>query len=175
MRKVSPSYFRNTPLYQYAWKTSSRERQKLLAILERFFSMTKFLLQYLGFTQFLGSDNHSQCRWESRPQRHNSITEPRLRDMASFSPPSPPCPPSHRSDWVTSYKVMVSNDSHTWITLRNGSEDIVSIGCGIYIDVHTHTRALNWRRWLSSRVADVKRLYISASCLLGLQVRRFLL
>lgn len=32
----------------------------------------------------------------------------------------------NRSDWVTSYKVMVSNDSHTWITLKNGSEDMVS-------------------------------------------------
>ncbi|CAJ1080254.1 inactive carboxypeptidase-like protein X2 [Xyrichtys novacula] len=29
------------------------------------------------------------------------------------------------SDWVTSYKVMVSNDSHTWITLKNGSEDLI--------------------------------------------------
>lgn len=26
---------------------------------------------------------------------------------------------------MTSYKVMVSNDSHTWITLKNGSEDLV--------------------------------------------------
>ncbi|XP_060884337.1 inactive carboxypeptidase-like protein X2 [Labrus mixtus] len=32
------------------------------------------------------------------------------------------------SDWVTSYKVMVSNDSHTWITLKNGSEDLIFIG-----------------------------------------------
>ncbi|XP_035469214.2 inactive carboxypeptidase-like protein X2 isoform X2 [Scophthalmus maximus] len=29
------------------------------------------------------------------------------------------------SDWVTSYKVMVSNDSHTWVTLKNGSEDLI--------------------------------------------------
>lgn len=33
---------------------------------------------------------------------------------------------SHRSDWVTSYKVMVSNDSHTWVTVKNGSGDMVS-------------------------------------------------
>ncbi|KAK5851007.1 hypothetical protein PBY51_001835 [Eleginops maclovinus] len=32
------------------------------------------------------------------------------------------------SDWVTSYKVMVSNDSHTWITLKNGSEDMIFVG-----------------------------------------------
>ncbi|TMS21862.1 Inactive carboxypeptidase-like protein X2 [Larimichthys crocea] len=32
------------------------------------------------------------------------------------------------SDWVTSYKVMVSNDSHTWITLKNGSEDLIFRG-----------------------------------------------
>ncbi|XP_023129260.2 inactive carboxypeptidase-like protein X2 [Amphiprion ocellaris] len=32
------------------------------------------------------------------------------------------------SDWVTSYKVMVSNDSHTWITLKNGSEDLIFSG-----------------------------------------------
>ncbi|XP_068439051.1 inactive carboxypeptidase-like protein X2 [Clinocottus analis] len=32
------------------------------------------------------------------------------------------------SDWVTSYKVMVSNDSHTWITLKNGSEDLIFAG-----------------------------------------------
>uniref|UniRef100_UPI0037E9116B inactive carboxypeptidase-like protein X2 n=1 Tax=Semicossyphus pulcher TaxID=241346 RepID=UPI0037E9116B len=32
------------------------------------------------------------------------------------------------SDWVTSYKVMVSNDSHTWITLKNGSEDLIFTG-----------------------------------------------
>ncbi|XP_029933790.1 inactive carboxypeptidase-like protein X2 [Myripristis murdjan] len=32
------------------------------------------------------------------------------------------------SDWVTSYKVMVSNDSHTWITLKNGSQDLIFIG-----------------------------------------------
>lgn len=29
------------------------------------------------------------------------------------------------SDWVTSYKVMFSNDSHTWITLKNGSKDMI--------------------------------------------------
>lgn len=33
---------------------------------------------------------------------------------------------SFRSDWVTSYKVMVSNDSHTWVTVKNGSSDMVS-------------------------------------------------
>ncbi|XP_034716053.1 inactive carboxypeptidase-like protein X2 [Etheostoma cragini] len=32
------------------------------------------------------------------------------------------------SDWVTSYKVMVSNDSHTWITLKNGSKDLIFTG-----------------------------------------------
>ncbi|CAL8304319.1 unnamed protein product [Lota lota] len=32
------------------------------------------------------------------------------------------------SDWVTSYKVMVSNDSHTWVTLRNGSQDLTFTG-----------------------------------------------
>ncbi|XP_048362113.1 inactive carboxypeptidase-like protein X2 isoform X2 [Sphaerodactylus townsendi] len=32
------------------------------------------------------------------------------------------------SDWVTSYKVMVSNDSHTWITVKNGSEDMIFVG-----------------------------------------------
>ncbi|XP_059179992.1 inactive carboxypeptidase-like protein X2 [Centropristis striata] len=32
------------------------------------------------------------------------------------------------SDWVTSYKVMVSNDSHTWITLKNGSKDLIFFG-----------------------------------------------
>uniref|UniRef100_A0A3Q2PDE8 Inactive carboxypeptidase-like protein X2 n=1 Tax=Fundulus heteroclitus TaxID=8078 RepID=A0A3Q2PDE8_FUNHE len=32
------------------------------------------------------------------------------------------------SDWVTSYKVMVSNDSHTWITLKNGSADLIFSG-----------------------------------------------
>lgn len=29
------------------------------------------------------------------------------------------------SDWVTSYKVMFSNDSHTWTTLKNGSKDLI--------------------------------------------------
>ncbi|XP_005794845.1 inactive carboxypeptidase-like protein X2 [Xiphophorus maculatus] len=29
------------------------------------------------------------------------------------------------SDWVTSYKVMISNDSHTWITLKNDSADLI--------------------------------------------------
>ncbi|XP_062234862.1 inactive carboxypeptidase-like protein X2 [Platichthys flesus] len=29
------------------------------------------------------------------------------------------------SDWVTSYKVMVSNDSHSWVTLQNGSDDMI--------------------------------------------------
>uniref|UniRef100_A0A8C8DVJ3 Inactive carboxypeptidase-like protein X2 n=1 Tax=Oryzias sinensis TaxID=183150 RepID=A0A8C8DVJ3_9TELE len=29
------------------------------------------------------------------------------------------------SDWVTSYKVMISNDSHTWMTLKNGSDDLI--------------------------------------------------
>ncbi|EPQ16814.1 Inactive carboxypeptidase-like protein X2 [Myotis brandtii] len=32
------------------------------------------------------------------------------------------------SDWVTSYKVMVSNDSHAWVTVRNGSGDVVFEG-----------------------------------------------
>ncbi|XP_053710090.1 inactive carboxypeptidase-like protein X2 isoform X2 [Synchiropus splendidus] len=32
------------------------------------------------------------------------------------------------SDWVTSYKVMVSNDSHTWITLTNGSKELIFAG-----------------------------------------------
>ncbi|KAF6719357.1 Inactive carboxypeptidase-like protein X2 [Oryzias melastigma] len=29
------------------------------------------------------------------------------------------------SDWVTSFKVMISNDSHTWMTLKNGSDDLI--------------------------------------------------
>ncbi|XP_062330733.1 inactive carboxypeptidase-like protein X2 isoform X3 [Osmerus eperlanus] len=29
------------------------------------------------------------------------------------------------SDWVTSYKILVSNDSHTWVTLKNGSEELL--------------------------------------------------
>ncbi|RVE59756.1 hypothetical protein OJAV_G00191640 [Oryzias javanicus] len=29
------------------------------------------------------------------------------------------------SDWVTSYKVMISNDSHTWMMLKNGSDDLI--------------------------------------------------
>nr|XP_023697354.1 inactive carboxypeptidase-like protein X2 isoform X1 [Paramormyrops kingsleyae] len=29
------------------------------------------------------------------------------------------------SDWVTSYKVRVSNDSHTWTTIKNGTRDMV--------------------------------------------------
>ncbi|XP_075828654.1 inactive carboxypeptidase-like protein X2 isoform X2 [Microtus pennsylvanicus] len=32
------------------------------------------------------------------------------------------------SDWVTSYKVMVSNDSHTWVTVKNGSSDMIFEG-----------------------------------------------
>ncbi|MCI4384616.1 hypothetical protein PGIGA_G00040810 [Pangasianodon gigas] len=32
------------------------------------------------------------------------------------------------SDWVTSYRVLVSNDSHTWVTLKNGSRDLLFIG-----------------------------------------------
>ncbi|XP_046887963.1 uncharacterized protein cpxm2 isoform X4 [Hypomesus transpacificus] len=32
------------------------------------------------------------------------------------------------SDWVTSYKILVSNDSHTWVTLKNVSEDLIFIG-----------------------------------------------
>ncbi|XP_067100863.1 inactive carboxypeptidase-like protein X2 isoform X4 [Osmerus mordax] len=32
------------------------------------------------------------------------------------------------SDWVTSYKILVSNDSHTWVTLKNGSEELIFIG-----------------------------------------------
>ncbi|XP_077481310.1 carboxypeptidase X (M14 family), member 2 [Stigmatopora argus] len=32
------------------------------------------------------------------------------------------------SDWVTSYKVMVSNDSHAWVTVMNGSEDMIFKG-----------------------------------------------
>uniref|UniRef100_A0A8B9JZN2 Carboxypeptidase X, M14 family member 2 n=1 Tax=Astyanax mexicanus TaxID=7994 RepID=A0A8B9JZN2_ASTMX len=32
------------------------------------------------------------------------------------------------SDWVTSYRVQFSNDSHTWLTLKNGSRDLLFIG-----------------------------------------------
>ncbi|XP_052052817.1 inactive carboxypeptidase-like protein X2 isoform X1 [Apodemus sylvaticus] len=32
------------------------------------------------------------------------------------------------SDWVTSYKVMVSNDSHTWVTVKNESGDMIFEG-----------------------------------------------
>ncbi|XP_061087264.1 inactive carboxypeptidase-like protein X2 [Conger conger] len=32
------------------------------------------------------------------------------------------------SDWVTSYKVLVSNDSHTWVTIKNGTEDMIFPG-----------------------------------------------
>ncbi|XP_064871985.1 inactive carboxypeptidase-like protein X2, partial [Oncorhynchus nerka] len=46
--------------------------------------------------------------------------------------PVPPelsvCPELLESDWVTSYKVLVSNDSHTWVTLKNGSQDLIFIG-----------------------------------------------
>lgn len=31
----------------------------------------------------------------------------------------------YRSDWVSSYKVLFSNDSHSWLTLKNGSRDLV--------------------------------------------------
>lgn len=58
---------------------------------------------------------------------------------------------------MTSYKVMVSNDSHTWRTVRNGSEDMVSVSCGIYIQTGRDCRCVNWLR-------------ISASCLLCLCV-----
>ncbi|XP_072524003.1 inactive carboxypeptidase-like protein X2 [Salminus brasiliensis] len=32
------------------------------------------------------------------------------------------------SDWVTSYRVQISNDSHSWVTLKNGSRDLLFIG-----------------------------------------------
>uniref|UniRef100_A0A8C8SH01 Carboxypeptidase X, M14 family member 2 n=1 Tax=Pelusios castaneus TaxID=367368 RepID=A0A8C8SH01_9SAUR len=32
------------------------------------------------------------------------------------------------SDWVTSYKVMLSNDSHAWVTVKNGSGDMIFEG-----------------------------------------------
>ncbi|XP_006630479.2 inactive carboxypeptidase-like protein X2 [Lepisosteus oculatus] len=32
------------------------------------------------------------------------------------------------SDWVTSYKVMVSNDSHSWVTIKNGTQDMIFVG-----------------------------------------------
>lgn len=32
------------------------------------------------------------------------------------------------SDWVTSYKVLVSNDSHTWVPVRNSSGDMIFEG-----------------------------------------------
>ncbi|KTG37517.1 hypothetical protein cypCar_00038729, partial [Cyprinus carpio] len=30
-----------------------------------------------------------------------------------------------QSDWVSSYKVLLSNDSHSWVTLKNGSRDLI--------------------------------------------------
>lgn len=33
----------------------------------------------------------------------------------------------YRSDWVSSYKVLLSNDSHSWVTLKNGSRDVVRL------------------------------------------------
>lgn len=32
------------------------------------------------------------------------------------------------SDWVSSYKVLFSNDSHSWVTLKNGSRDLMFSG-----------------------------------------------
>uniref|UniRef100_A0A4W3HKQ0 Inactive carboxypeptidase-like protein X2 n=1 Tax=Callorhinchus milii TaxID=7868 RepID=A0A4W3HKQ0_CALMI len=32
------------------------------------------------------------------------------------------------SDWVTSYSVMLSNDSHTWIAIKNGTEEMIFQG-----------------------------------------------
>ncbi|XP_056089753.1 inactive carboxypeptidase-like protein X2 isoform X2 [Rhinichthys klamathensis goyatoka] len=32
------------------------------------------------------------------------------------------------SDWVSSYKVLLSNDSHSWVTLKNGSRDLIFSG-----------------------------------------------
>uniref|UniRef100_A0A8C9RGD6 Inactive carboxypeptidase-like protein X2 n=1 Tax=Scleropages formosus TaxID=113540 RepID=A0A8C9RGD6_SCLFO len=32
------------------------------------------------------------------------------------------------SDWVTSYRVLVSNDSHTWVTMKNGTQDMIFRG-----------------------------------------------
>lgn len=52
----------------------------------------------------------------------------------------------NRSDWVTSYKVMISNDSHTWMTLKNGSDDLVSENHDtINSDIHSkpHSLSLN--------------------------------
>lgn len=52
----------------------------------------------------------------------------------SSVPPAEACDPndisSPRSDWVTSYKVLVSNDSHTWVPVRNSSGDMVSATSG---------------------------------------------
>lgn len=42
----------------------------------------------------------------------------------SWHPPDPPAP--RRYDWVTSYKVQVSNDTHTWQPCRNGTREAVS-------------------------------------------------
>ena len=36
-----------------------------------------------------------------------------------------PPPPPRRYDWVTSYKVQFSNDTHTWQPCRNGTEEAV--------------------------------------------------
>lgn len=30
-------------------------------------------------------------------------------------------------DWVTSYKIQFSNDTHTWQPCKNGSEEVVSV------------------------------------------------
>lgn len=46
----------------------------------------------------------------------------------------------NRSDWVTSYKVMVSNDSHTWVMLKNGSKDLVSIS--VLMHLHRNDTSL---------------------------------
>ncbi|KAJ1067105.1 hypothetical protein K5549_012464 [Capra hircus] len=52
-----------------------------------------------------------------------------VRQLAPFRElTQPPLSASVRSDWVTSYKVMVSNDSHTWVTVKNGSGDMIFEG-----------------------------------------------
>lgn len=46
----------------------------------------------------------------------------RSRTLLTLSP--------HRYDWVTSYKVQVSNDTHTWHPCRNGTQDVVGAHSG---------------------------------------------
>uniref|UniRef100_A0A8C5TXU0 F5/8 type C domain-containing protein n=1 Tax=Malurus cyaneus samueli TaxID=2593467 RepID=A0A8C5TXU0_9PASS len=71
-------------------------------------------------------------------------------------------------DWVTSYKVQVSNDTHTWLPSRNGSEEAVDAGADLLpVPLVGRFLRINPQSWFPNGTICLRAEILAAPCPVG--------